>query len=119
MDEAIEHWKARGVDLSQILAMPDVPEGTPLHRVRPQEPVLDDALDWQLVEASRGAIEEGARVELDVAIRNVNRCVGGILSSHIASRHGGDGLAEDAIQVTFTGSAGAFFGGVLGPRGCV
>src|SRR5216110_856555 len=49
---------------------------------RVQEPVLDDALDWQLVEQAQAAIEEGARVELDVGIRNVNRCVGGILSSH-------------------------------------
>ena len=52
-DEAIAHWKARGVDLSNVLAMPELPEGAPLHRVRPQEPVLDDALDWTLVEQSQ------------------------------------------------------------------
>ncbi|TMM06045.1 MAG: glutamate synthase large subunit, partial [Actinobacteria bacterium] len=115
MDNAIEHWKARGVDLSQILAMPELPEGAPRRRVRPQEPVLDDALDWELVERSRAAIEEGGRVELDLPIRNVNRCVGGILSSRIAARHGADGLPEDAIQVTFTGSAGQSFGGWLAP----
>ena len=57
VDEAIEHWKGRGVDLSQILAMPELEPGTPLRRVRPQEPVLDDALDWELIEHARPAID--------------------------------------------------------------
>jgi glutamate synthase (NADPH/NADH) large chain/glutamate synthase (ferredoxin) len=115
MDDAIDHWKARGVDLSGLLTVPELPEGAPLRRVRPQEPVLDDALDWGLVERSRAAIEEGGRVEFEAGIRNVNRCVGGILSSTIATRHGADGLAEDAIKVTFRGSAGQSFGGWLAP----
>src|ERR687890_143303 len=55
-DHAIEHWKARGVDLTNILAMPELPAGAALRRVRPQEPVLDDALDWDLVEASAAAL---------------------------------------------------------------
>jgi glutamate synthase (NADPH/NADH) large chain/glutamate synthase (ferredoxin) len=115
MDGAIEHWKARGVDLSQILARPQLPEGAPLHRTHGQEPVLDDALDWELLEQAKAAVEDGELVELDIPIRNVNRCVGGILSSHIAARHGADGLAEDAIKVSFTGSAGQSFGGWLAP----
>jgi glutamate synthase (NADPH) large chain len=115
MDGAIEHWKARGVDLAQILARPQLPEGAPLHRTHGQEPVLDDALDWELLEQAKAAVEDGASVELDIPIRNVNRCVGGILSSHIAARHGADGLAEGAITVTFTGSAGQSFGGWLAP----
>jgi glutamate synthase (NADPH/NADH) large chain/glutamate synthase (ferredoxin) len=115
MDDAIEHWKGRGVDLSGLLTMPQLPDGAPLHRVRAQEPVLDDALDWKLVERSKAAIEDGGAVELDCEIRNVNRCVGGILSSTIAVRHGADGLGEDAIKVTFTGSAGQSFGGWLAP----
>jgi glutamate synthase (NADPH/NADH) large chain/glutamate synthase (ferredoxin) len=115
MDDAIEHWKARGVDLSQILARPQLPEGAPLHRTHGQEPVLDDALDWELLERAKAAVEDGERVDIDIGIRNVNRCVGGILSSHIAQRHGADGLSEDAIKVTFTGSAGQSFGGWLAP----
>ncbi|MFN2562671.1 MAG: glutamate synthase-related protein, partial [Jatrophihabitans sp.] len=112
-DHAIEHWKARGVDLSNILAQVKLPEGTPLRRVRDQEPVLDDALDWELVEASRGAIEQGEAIRLERPIRNVNRCVGGILSSTIAERHGEKGLPEGSIDVEFRGSAGQSFGGWL------
>ena len=114
-DEAIAHWKARGVDLTNILAMPTLPAGAPLHRVRPQEPVLDDALDWTLVEQSAAALEDFTPVRLEHAIRNVHRCVGGILSSHIAQRHGAEGLPAGTISVEFRGSAGQSFGGWLAP----
>ncbi|HTN24943.1 MAG TPA: glutamate synthase large subunit [Solirubrobacteraceae bacterium] len=114
-DELVEHWKARGVDLTNILAMPVLPEGTPLRCVRAQEPVLDDALDWTLVEAAAAALEDGTPVALDYPIRNVNRCVGGILSSHIAQRHGAKGLPDETIHVEFRGSAGQSFGGWLAP----
>ncbi|MEJ7798392.1 MAG: glutamate synthase-related protein, partial [Solirubrobacteraceae bacterium] len=112
-DGAIEHWKARGVDLSNILKRIELPEGAPLHRVRPPDPVLEDALDWDLVAAARGAIEDGAPVRLEREVRNVNRCVGGILSSTIAERHGDKGLPADSIEVAFRGSAGQSFGGWL------
>ncbi len=114
-DQAIEHWKARGVDLSALLTMPELPADAPRRRVRPQEPVLDDALDWELVEQAKGAIEGGPAVALDYEIRNVHRCVGGILSSHIAQRHGAEGLPEGTIEVAFRGSAGQSFGGWLAP----
>ncbi|MEA2157451.1 MAG: glutamate synthase large chain, partial [Solirubrobacteraceae bacterium] len=114
-DELIEHWKARGVDLTNILTMPELPEGAPLRCVRAQEPVLDDALDWELVEAAGAALEDGTPVELERSIRNVNRCVGGILSSHIARRHGDKGLPDESVHVEFRGSAGQSFGGWLAP----
>ncbi len=114
-DSAIEHWKARGVDLTNILAMPELAQGAPLRCVRPQEPVLDDALDWDLVAASAAALKDGDSVAIEREIRNVNRCVGGILSSHIAKLHGAEGLAAGAIRVEFRGSAGQSFGGWLAP----
>jgi glutamate synthase (NADPH/NADH) large chain/glutamate synthase (ferredoxin) len=143
---AIEHWKARGVDLSHILTHVERDGGgDPIEarrRIQPPPPVLDDALDWQLLERCKAVIEaagqppvgsvegepqaappqaiarEGARaprVELELPIRNVNRCVGGILSSHIARTHGAGGLPPDSILVRFRGSAGQSFGGWLAP----
>jgi glutamate synthase (NADPH/NADH) large chain/glutamate synthase (ferredoxin) len=156
-EPAIEHWKARGVDLTHVLAHIDLPEGAARHRVKAPPSVLDDALDWELLERSRAVIEaagagpdgeqcglaefEGARerivpaaervdgvaktgapharagacVTIDLPIRNVNRCVGGILSSHIARAHGAKGLPPDSIVVRFQGSAGQSFGGWLAP----
>ncbi len=115
-DDAIDHWKAQGVDLSMILAMPELPPETPRHRTRPQVPVLDDALDWELVRACAPALERGDAVKLGpVPLRNVNRTVGGILSGEIARRHGAGGLPEGTIEITLSGSAGQSFGAWLAP----
>ncbi len=114
-DAAVDHWKARGVNLTNILLRPELPDGAPLHRVRPQEPVLDDALDWELVERARPALDRGEHVAIETEIRNVNRCVGGILSSHIATAHGAKGLAADTLEGELHGAAGQSFGGWLAP----
>ncbi|HWK16873.1 MAG TPA: glutamate synthase large subunit [Solirubrobacteraceae bacterium] len=116
MDGAINHWKARGVDLTMILTAPDVPAGAPRHRTRPQVPVLDDALDWELVRKCAPALERGEPVKLGpVPVRNVNRAVGGILSGEIARRRGVQGLPENTIEISFSGSAGQSFGAWLAP----
>jgi glutamate synthase domain-containing protein 2/glutamate synthase domain-containing protein 3 len=109
-EEAIDHWKASGVDLSMILSSPELPPGADRHRTRPQVPVLDDALDWELVRKCAPALERNEQVRLGpVPVRNVNRAVGGILSGEIARRHGEAGLAEGTIEVSFHGSAGQSF----------
>jgi glutamate synthase domain-containing protein 2/glutamate synthase domain-containing protein 1/glutamate synthase domain-containing protein 3 len=118
-EEAIEHWKARGVDLTHILTHIELTGDAPRRRIEPPPEVLKDALDWELVERARPALERtGAEVEpvkIALEIRNVNRCVGGILSSHIARAHGAAGLPEGSIEVDFEGSAGQSFGGWLAP----
>ena len=116
MDEAIDHWKARHVDLSMVLSQPDLPPGTPRHRTRPQVPVLDDALDWELVRRCAPAIERGESVKLGpIPVRNVNRTVGGILSGEIARTQGLKGLSEGTIEISFSGSAGQSFAAWLAP----
>ncbi len=112
---AVEHWKARGVDLAHILTHIELPDGAPRRRVEPPPKVLEDALDWQLLELAEPALERGERVVAELPIRNRNRCVGGILSSHIAQRRGAEGLREDSIVVDFVGSAGQSFAGWLAP----
>jgi glutamate synthase (NADPH/NADH) large chain/glutamate synthase (ferredoxin) len=113
-ETAVEHWKARGIDLTGLLASPELPEGAPRHRVEAPPEVLSDALDWELVEEA-GLVVAGEqdRIAIEKPVRNVNRCVGGILSSEIARKRGAEGLPEDAIEVTFRGSAGQSFGGWL------
>ncbi len=113
--EAIDHWKARGVDLTHLLTHIELPEDTPRRRVEAPPEVLEDALDWQLVERSQLALERREPVSIAMEIRNRNRCVGGILSSTIAQRCGAGGLDEDSIVVDFEGSAGQSFGGWLAP----
>ncbi len=112
---AVEHWKARGVDLTHLLTHVELDEQAPRHRVEAPPAVLEDALDWEIVKQSEAAIERGERVSLSLGIRNRNRCVGGILSSHIAARHGAQGLPDGTVEVEFEGSAGQSFGGWLAP----
>jgi glutamate synthase (NADPH/NADH) large chain/glutamate synthase (ferredoxin) len=115
-DEAIDHWKARGVDLTHLLAFPeDVPEDAARRRLNPPPPVLEDALDHELIAQAEGAIERGETVTIQSSVRNVNRCVGGMLSSRIAELKGAAGLPEGSIHVDFQGSAGQSFGGWLAP----
>ncbi len=114
-DEAIETWKTRGVDLTHILAKPDVPDDTPLRRMQPQESPLTDALDWDLITDAREAIDHRRPVTGEYVVRNVDRTVGGMLSSAITEVHGADGLAPETIKYTLHGSAGQSFGAWLAP----
>jgi glutamate synthase (NADPH/NADH) large chain/glutamate synthase (ferredoxin) len=116
-DEAIDHWKARGIDLTHLLTFPrDVAPDAPRHRTQAPPPVLEDALDHLLLERARPVVEGNEdSVQIEVPVRNVNRCVGGMLSSRIAELHGREGLPTDSVQVRFTGSAGQSFGGWLAP----
>src|SRR4029077_10299191 len=111
-DRAIDHWKARGVALTHVLTHIELGAGEPRRRVEPPPRVLDDALDWELVERARAVIETGAHAgggEIATPIRHSARGVGGILSSHIALAHGAQGLPEGSISVTFEGAAGQSF----------
>jgi glutamate synthase domain-containing protein 2/glutamate synthase domain-containing protein 3 len=114
-DEAIDLWKRRGIDLSNVLTVPDVPPGTPLRRVQAQESPLADNLDWTLIEAAAPALERGEPVEGVFPIRNVHRTVGGLLSHHLTKAHGREGLPDGTIRFTLRGSAGQSFGGWLAP----
>src|SRR3989442_3608690 len=114
---ALEHWKARGLDLSSILYQPDVPPEVPRRCVRPQDHALDSSLDHTtIIPACREAVEHKKPVELRLPIRNVNRTVGTTLGYHITKRWGGEGLPDDTIRIRFAGSAGQSFGAFV-PRG--
>jgi glutamate synthase domain-containing protein 3 len=105
----------RGLDLSLILHRLDVPEGTPMSRTMSQPSSLVKSLDWQLIAAAKDAIDERKRVTGAFEVRNVNRTVGGILSSAVTEVWGVDGLPEGTIQYRLDGSAGQSFGAWLAP----
>jgi glutamate synthase (NADPH/NADH) large chain/glutamate synthase (ferredoxin) len=111
--KAIDHWKAKGLDLTPLLAVPDVGPEVPRYCVQKQDHGLACILDNQLVELCRPAIEKGEKVSLDLPIKNVNRTVGTVLSSKLAKKYGLEGLPADTITIKFTGSAGQSFGAFL------
>ena len=108
------HWKAKGIDLSDLLHKPDVPY--PIRWVTRQDHGLEKALDNQLLELARPALERGEPVEIRLPIRNVQRTVGTILGSELSRKYGLEGLPEDTIRIHFEGSAGQSFGAFV-PRG--
>jgi len=114
--EAVDHWKAEGLDISPLLAVPENPYNQTMHHSVLQEHGLDEALDMQLIAASTAALEKGTPVQLSFPIRNVNRTVGTMLGSALTKKWGGAGLPDATIAIEFTGSAGQSFGAFV-PRG--
>jgi glutamate synthase domain-containing protein 2/glutamate synthase domain-containing protein 1/glutamate synthase domain-containing protein 3 len=111
--QAVEHWKARGLDFSSILYNPQVPGRVGRRCLIAQDHGLNEALDHSLLEQAKDAIEQGKRVEFHVSVRNVHRTVGAMLSGEVARRHGSNGLPDDTIRISFQGSAGQSFGAFL------
>ena len=111
--EAVEHWKAKGVDLSSMLYRPERAEDVATYNIQEQNHHLDEALDNELIERCIPALEEGEEIEFSREIINVNRTVGGMLSGEVARRYGGEGLPEGTIQIHFEGVAGQSFGAWL------
>ena len=113
---AVEHWKASGLDLSPVLYAPELPEGAAIRCVTGQDHGLEKALDNTLIQLAEGALADGRPVRLELPIRNVNRTVGTMLGYEVTRRWGGEGLPDNTIDISFTGSAGQSFGAFL-PRG--
>jgi glutamate synthase (ferredoxin) len=117
MKRAINHYKARGLDFTQIFYRPEVGSHVAVRRVVAQDHGLEKTLDvQQLVPQAAPALERGAPVHLELPIRNTKRTVGTILGSEVTRRYGRDGLPDDTIRIKFNGSAGQSFGAFV-PRG--
>jgi glutamate synthase (NADPH/NADH) large chain len=111
--DAIEHWKARGLDFSAILYNPPVPSRIARHCTIKQDHGLDEALDYKMIDHAREAIDHKTPIQIKLPIRNVHRTVGAMLSGEIARKYGSAGLPDDTIYFEFKGSAGQSFGAFL------
>jgi len=110
---AVEHWKARGIDLSALLYSPSVPSRVAHRCVQAQDHGLEQALDHQLLQQARPALDCLTPVEISVPVRNVHRAVGTMLSGEIARSYGSEGLPDDTIRIHLNGSAGQSLGAFL------
>ena len=110
MSDAIEHFKAKGIDLSTILHKPNVKEGTPLRNTEKQDHKLENVLDITLISKAKNALEKLEPQTLTLPIHNTDRSVGAILSNEVSKKYGAEGLPEDTLTIYFNGSAGQSFG---------
>ena len=113
---AIDHWKAKGIDLSSILYSPPLPGRVARHCVQKQDHGLEQALDHHLMELAQPALEHQHPVEFSLPIRNIHRTVGAMLGGEVVRRYGPAGLPEETIRFNFQGSAGQSFGAFV-PNG--
>ena len=110
MKKAVDHFKAQGIDLSNILYKPEVSSETKLYNTEKQDHGLEKVIDFKIIEAAHPAIYRKEEQHLEFSIRNTDRTVGAILSNEISKMHGAPGLPEDTLSLKFTGTAGQSFG---------
>ncbi|HEY2146742.1 MAG TPA: glutamate synthase-related protein, partial [Pirellulales bacterium] len=106
--KAIQHWKAKGLDFSRVLAKAEAGSNVKTYCAERQDHGLDKSLDvTKLLDLCRPALENQTPVVVDLSIRNINRTVGTILSSEVTRRYGARGFdCDDTIQLNFHGTAG-------------
>ena len=111
VDAAVDHWKAKGLDLTDILTPAQIPsEFLGSYAQHQQDHNLDRALDNKLMELAEPAINNGEHVTAELDIVNTNRVVGAMLSNKIIREVGPEMLPDDSIHFKFNGSAGQSFG---------
>ncbi len=116
MRAVIDHWKAKGIDLSDIIYQPDVPSDYGRYAQIEQDHGLEEALDNKvLLDICKPTLEGAEPVEAIVPIKNINRTVGTILGSELTKKYGSEGLPEETVRLHFNGSAGQSFGAFI-PR---
>jgi glutamate synthase (NADPH/NADH) large chain len=111
--QVVEHWKAKGLDFSKLFHKPHAPAGVNIYNCEPQDHKIHGILDRRLISEAEPALDRGAPVRIATTIRNTDRTAGAMLSGEVAKRYGHEGLPDDTIHVSFTGTAGQSFGAWL------
>lgn len=109
----ISHWKAKRLDLSNLLYQPAILEGQAIRHIEKQQHSIHTVLDKVLIEHAKDAIDNEKPVYIELPIHNTDRAVGAMLSSEITRKYGDIALPEDTVNIRFTGSAGQSFGAFL------
>ncbi|RME90540.1 MAG: glutamate synthase large subunit [Candidatus Hydrogenedentota bacterium] len=104
------HWKARGIDFSNVLYKAEPAFGTKLYRDRDQDHGLEVQRDHELIKQAKPALDKKEHVEIEMTVRNVDRTIGAMLSGEVAKRYGDEGLPDDTIVIHAKGTAGQSFG---------
>ncbi len=115
MNDAIRHWKSKGLDYSKLLTKPTVADSVHTRQRVKQDHGIDKVLDRKLIELAKPALEQKQKVVIELPLKNSDRTACTMLSGEVAKRHGRDGLPPGTIDIRFTGVAGQSFGAFLSP----
>ncbi|SDE92675.1 glutamate synthase (NADH) large subunit [Pricia antarctica] len=108
--KAIEHYKAKGIDLTPILHQVDVPAGTKFYNTQKQQHNIDQSIEFDIIAKANPSLFRKEKLTLDYPIKNTDRAVGAIISNEISKVYGAQGLPINTLKLNFTGSAGQSFG---------
>ncbi|MCH9808729.1 MAG: glutamate synthase large subunit [Alphaproteobacteria bacterium] len=108
--QAIEHWKANGLDFTKLFHKPQVSEDVAIYHRERQDHGLEKVLDNKLIDLAAAALKDGTPVKAETEIGNTDRTAGAMLSGSFAKKYGHAGLPEDTVWITFKGTAGQSFG---------
>ena len=108
--KAVDHYKARGIDLSPILYEVPVEEGTKRFNTQPQDHAVSRSLEFEIIENAHPALFRKEKTVLDLEIRNTDRAIGAIISNEISKIYGAEGLPNNTLKLNFSGAAGQSFG---------
>ena len=112
-ERAIHHWKASGLDFKRLFHKPAVPGTVAIRNTETQNHRLEKVLDRELIRQAKAALDKKKPVKIAAAISSRDRSAGAMLSGQVARRYGHQGLPDDTIWVTLTGTAGQSFGAWL------
>ncbi|MFO7869238.1 MAG: glutamate synthase large subunit [Bacteroidales bacterium] len=105
----LAYWKVQKLNLDPIIyQVPSDPDIKTYHS-KDQKHAIHSILDRKLIEKALPAIKNGSKVTEEFDIINTDRAVGTMLSHEISKKYGNNGLPENTINYTFTGSAGQSF----------
>ncbi len=114
VNKAVDFWKARGLDCSRILHVPDAP-AQQRRCSENQSHGIEENMDYDILPEIETALSAGKPIAVERDIRNINRTAGAIISNRIAVRYGLKGLPEDTVTLKFKGAAGQSFGAFCSP----
>jgi len=110
MRDGIDHWKYKNLDLSPLLYREKEEEGINVYACETQDHLMNDILDWKLIEAAKPALEDGEKVTASFPIINTDRAAGTVLSHELTKKYRSEGLPDDTIHINLKGTAGQSFG---------
>jgi len=112
--EIADHPKANTLDLTRLLAMPELEETAKrYHTWERNDKEEDRPLDAVMLQDAKSALQTKTPLKLEYKVKNTNRSVGAMLSGEIAYRYGDHNLPHGTLDITLRGSAGQSFGAYL------
>ncbi|HEY5622063.1 MAG TPA: glutamate synthase large subunit [Pontiella sp.] len=111
--EDVDHWKYKNLDLSPILHRETIGEEEGTCHSKDQNHLMENILDWKLIDAARPALENGEKVHAEFDVVNTDRATGTVLSHELTKIYKDHGLPDGTVHFKLKGSIGQSMGAFM------